>query len=176
MFKLFNKENKPKITDKIFIHTKNKWPYCLKLLKENSKTIFIGWFDDSIEELESHLLQTNMQAVVAKARTISGSQVREMQVVFIEHYPVKSKEDQLFDQLSLKEAIFLTAVDEPLLKHFGGDKLISIMESMGMKEEDPIEHKLITQSIVTAQKKIESKVFLEHSTRSQAEWMKRNLK
>lgn len=176
MFKLFNKENKPRITDKIFIHTKNKWPYCQKLLQENSKTIFIGWFDDSIEELERYLSQTNVQAVVLKARTISRSQIREMHIVFIEHYPVKSKEDQLFDQLSLKEAIFLSAVDEPLLKHFGGDKLISIMEGMGMKEDDPIEHKLITQSIVTAQKKIESKVFLDHSTRSQAEWMERNIK
>ena len=176
MFKLFNKGNRPNVTDKIFIHSKNKWPYCKKILEVSSKTVFIGWFDESIDELESYFLQTNVQASVLKARAAYRSQIEGMQVVFIEHHPMKSKEDQLFDQLRLKNVIFLAAVDEPLLKYFGGEKLINIMESLGMKEEDPIEHKLITQSIVTAQKKIDAKVLIEQSTRSQAEWMQRNLK
>ena len=176
MFNLFNKENKPTITDKVFIHTKNKWPYCQKILNENSKTIFIGWFDDTIEELESYFSQTNVNAAILKARTARRSQIEGAQLIFIEHYPMKTKEDQLFDQLSLKKVLFLTAVDEPLLKYFGGERLMQIMENMGMKEEDPIEHKFITQSIVNAQKKIESKVLIEQSTRSQSEWMERNLK
>ena len=176
MFNLFNRENKPTITDKVFIHTKNKWPYCQKKLNENSKTIFIGWFDDTIEELESYLSQINLNASILKARTARRSQIEGVQLIFIEHYPMKTKEDQLLDQLSLKKAVFLTAVDEPLLKYFGGERLMQIMENMGMKEEDPIEHKFITQSIVNAQKKIESKVLIEQSTRSQAEWMERNLK
>ena len=176
MFKLFNKGNKPGVTDKIFIHSKNKWPYCKKILDENSKTVFIGWFDESIEELESYFLQTNVQASILKARTAYRSQMEGMRVVLIEHHPMKTKEDQLFDQLSLKNVVFLTAVDEPLLKYVGGEKLIKIMERLGMKEEDPIEHKLITQSIITAQKKIDAKVVIEQSTRSQAEWMQRNLK
>ena len=176
MFKLFNKRNKPHVTDKIFIHSKNKWPYCRKILDENSKTVFIGWFDESIDNLESYFLQASIHASILKARTAYRSQIEGMQVVFIEHHPMKTKEDQLFDQLSLKNVVFLTAVDEPLLKYFGGEKLIKIMESLGMKEEDPIEHKLITQSIVTAQKKIDAKVLIEQSTRSQSEWMERNLK
>ena len=176
MFKLFNRGNKPTITDKVFIHAKNKWPYCQKILSENSKTIFIGWFDDTIDQLESYFLQINVNATILKARTARRAQIEGAQLVFIEHYPMKTKEDQLLDQLSLKEAIFLTAADEPLLKYFGGEKLMGIMENMGMKDDDPIEHKLITQSIVTAQKKIESKVLIEQSTRSQAEWMERNLK
>ena len=176
MFKLFNKANRPSVTDKIFIHSKNKWPYCKKILDENPKTLFIGWFDESIDELESYFLQANVQASILKARTAYRSQIEGMRVVIIEHHPMKTKEDQLFDQLNLKAVVFLTAVDEPLLAYFGGEKLIKIMQSLGMKEEDPIEHKLITQSIVTAQKKMDAKVLIEQSTRSQAEWMKRNLK
>ena len=176
MFKLFSKGNKPSVTDKIFIHSKNKWPYCKKILDENSKTVFIGWFDESIDELESYFLQTSVQASILKARTAYRSQIEGMRVVFIEHHPMKTKEDQFFDQLNLKNVVFLSAVDEPLLKYFGGEKLVKVMESLGMKEEDPIEHKLITQSIVTAQKKIDAKVLVEQSTKSQAEWMQRNLK
>ena len=176
MFKLFNRRNDPTVIDKIFIHTKNKWPYCNKLLTENPKTIFIGWFDDTIEEMESYFLQTNIQATILKARTIRKSQIEGMQIIFLEHHPMKSKENQLLEQLGIKDAIFLTSADEALLKHFGGDKLIAVMENMGMNENDPIEHALISQSIAAAQKKIESKIFLEQSTRSQAEWIERNMR
>jgi hypothetical protein len=176
MFKLFGKDNKPKIIDRVFIHMDNKWAYCKKILIENSKIIFIGWFDDTITELENYLLQANIQATILKSRTTNKSQVECSQIIFIEHYPMKSKEEQFLAQFGLTEAIFLTALDEPLLKYFGGEKLIKMMESLGMKEDEPIEHKMITQSIANAQEKIEAEVSIEQSTRLQSEWMERNLK
>jgi hypothetical protein len=176
MFKLFGKDNKPKIIDRVFIHMQNKYTYCKKILTENPNTIFIAWFDDSIAELENHLAKDNIQTSIVKARTANRSQIKESQVIFIEHYPMKSKEDHFLEQLSLKEAVFLTALDEPLLKYFGGEKLIKMMESLGMKDDEPIEHKMITQSIANAQEKIEAKISIEQSTRSQAQWMERNLK
>ena len=176
MFKLFNKDKKPAIIDLVFIHKENKWGHCKKVLAENSNTIFIAWFDDTVDELESYFSQANIQATILKARTISKSQLEGSKIIFIEHYPMKNKEEPLLELLSLKEVVFLTALDEPLLKYFGGEKLISMMEKMGMKEDEAIEHKLITQSIANAQEKIEQKVSIEQSTRSQIEWMERNLK
>jgi hypothetical protein len=176
MFKLFNGENKPVTSDKVFIHTKSKWVYCQKILTENPSTVFIGWFDDTIDELADHFSQSGIRASVLKARTINKAQIEDSQIIFIEHHPMKDKEDQLLHQLNLKKAVFLVALDEPFLKFFGGEKLVKLMAGMGMKEEEPIEHKLISQSIAVAQEKIESKVSFEQSTRSQAEWMERNLK
>jgi len=176
MFKLFNKDNKPKITDRVFIHRENKWAYCEKILTENSNTVFIAWFDDSINDLENYFSQANLQIPILKARTTSKSQIEGSNTIFIEHYPMKNKEQQFLEQLGLKETIFLTALDEPLLKYFGGEKLITMMQNMGMKEDEPIEHTLITQSIANAQEKIEARISIEQSTRSQAEWMERNLK
>ena len=176
MFKLFNKDKKPTIIDRVFIHKENKWAYCKKILAENSNTVFIAWFDESIDELENFFSQILTQASVLKARTINRGQIEGFNIIFIEHYPMNCKEQELLEQLGLKEAIFLTALDEPLLKYFGGEKLISMMESMGMKKDDPVEHKLITHSIANAQEKIKGKVSIEQSTWSQAEWMERNLK
>lgn len=175
MFKLFRKGNKPSTSDKVFIHTRDKWPYCQKRLTENPNTIFIGWFDDTIDELETYFLQTNVRATILRARTVSKLQIEKAHIIFLEHYPMKTREDQLLNQLNLKQAIFLTSADEPLLKNFGGEKLVKIMENMGMKD-DPIEHKLLAQSIANTQKKIESKVLIDHSARSQASWMERNFK
>ena len=176
MFKLFNRENTPRIVDRVFMHTKNKWQYCQKLFAENSKTIFIGWFDETIGELENYFSHTLLSVSVVNARTIGRSQVSHCPVIFIEHHPIRKKEQQVLSELGLNEAIFLTALDEPLLRYFGGEKLMSIMEKLGMSEDEAIEHKMITQSIATAQEKIESKVSFEQSTRSQREWMERNIK
>jgi preprotein translocase subunit SecA len=89
---------------------------------------------------------------------------------------MKRKEDLVFEQLGLKEAIILTSLDEPLLKIFGGEKLIDIMQKLGMKEDEIIEHKMVSQSIANAQKKIEERMIVEQSVRSQSEWLERSLK
>lgn len=175
MFKLFHKgDKKIKITDKVFMYKKSKLDYCQKLLSENPKTIFIGWFDDTISELESHIKDSG--GTVLNARTIHKAQVEGLTIIFIEHHPLKSKEDIAFKQLGLAEVIVLSALDEPLLMIFGGEKLIKIMQGLDMKEDEIIEHKMVSQSIANAQEKIEKKVPVEQSMRSQSEWIAANFK
>jgi len=178
MFKLFrNKNGKIKIIDRVFIHRQGKWNHCQKLLAENPRTIFIGWFDDSISELEKLFARiTSSSVLILNAKTTHKAQVEGSAIIFIEHHPLKSKEDMVFDMLGLKEAIVLSALDEPWLTIFGSEKIIGMMQNLGMKEDEIIEHKMVSQSIVNAQKKIEEKMIVEQSVRSQAEWIERNFK
>jgi hypothetical protein len=178
MFKLFQSDgNKAKIIDRVFMHQQGKWNYCLKTLAEKPNTIFIGWFDATITELENFIARNNSSPVpILNARSIHRSQVEGLPIIFIEHHPMKSKEEMLFSELGLKEAIILTALDEPLLTLFGGEKIIDMMQKLGMKEDEIIEHKMVSQSIANAQKKIEEKLVVEQSVRSQAEWLERNSK
>ena len=146
------------------------------MLEKDPNTTFIGWFDDTISQLEKFLVDSNVSPpTILSARSIQRPHVEGASIIFIEHHPMKSKEDILFSQLSLKEATILTSLDEPLLSIFGGGKLIGVMQKLGMKEDDIIEHKLVSQSIAKAQKKIEGRMSIEQSTRSQAEWIERNL-
>jgi hypothetical protein len=178
MFKLFHSEGgKAKISDRVFMHRQAKWNYCQKMLTEDPKTIFIGWFDDTIAELENFFgRDTSSPATILNARTTHKAQAEGSPIIFIEHHPMKRKEDLVFEQLGLKEAIILTSLDEPLLKIFGGEKLIDIMQKLGMKEDEIIEHKMVSQSIANAQKKIEERMIVEQSVRSQSEWLERSLK
>ncbi len=156
------------------MYKKSKWNYCQKFLSENPKTIFIGWFDQTITELEENI--KNSPATVLNARTVHKAQVEGSTIIFIEHHPMKIKEEMVFKQLSLSEAIVLIALDEPLLIIFGGEKLIKIMQDLGMKEDEIIEHKMVSQSIANAQEKIEKKLEIEQSMRSQSEWIEKNFK
>ena len=46
-----------------------------------------------------------------------------------------------------------------MLRLFGSDNIAHIMDRLGMGEDDPIEHKMITKSIENAQKKVEGRNF-----------------
>ena len=87
MFKLFrNKSNRAKIIDRVFMHQRNKWNHCEKILTEKPKTIFIGWFDETIAELENFITRHNVSLIsVLNARTIHKSQAEGSGLIFIEH-------------------------------------------------------------------------------------------
>jgi preprotein translocase, SecA subunit len=54
---------------------------------------------------------------------------------------------------------FFLSLEDDLMRLFGSDNIASIMDKLGMEEDDPIEHKLITRSIEQAQKKVEARNF-----------------
>ena len=54
---------------------------------------------------------------------------------------------------------FFLSLEDDLMRLFGSDNIANIMEKLGMGEDDPIEHKLVTRSIEQAQKKVEARNF-----------------
>lgn len=66
-------------------------------------------------------------------------------------------------------------MDEPLFLHLGGERMIQLMQQMGMKEDEPVEHSLITNAIHNAQEKLAKKVTVEHTAGSMEEWFSKNI-
>lgn len=54
---------------------------------------------------------------------------------------------------------FYLSLEDDLMRLFGSDNIATIMEKLGMGEDEPIEHSLITRSIEQAQKKVEGRNF-----------------
>lgn len=54
---------------------------------------------------------------------------------------------------------FYLSLEDDLMRLFGSDNIANIMDKLGMGEDDPIEHKLVTRSIEQAQKKVEARNF-----------------
>ena len=51
---------------------------------------------------------------------------------------------------------FYVALDDDLMRRFGGDRIKSIMDFAGIDEETPLEHKMLSRSIEGAQVKVEA--------------------
>ncbi len=54
---------------------------------------------------------------------------------------------------------FYLSLEDELMRLFGSDNIANIMDKLGMEEDEPIEHSLITRSIEQAQKKVEARNF-----------------
>jgi len=54
---------------------------------------------------------------------------------------------------------FYLSLEDDLLRIFGSDRISSIMGRLGMEEDQPIEHNLVTKAIENAQRKVEANNF-----------------
>ena len=57
------------------------------------------------------------------------------------------------------ESVFFVSLEDELMRLFGSDRVISVMDRLGHEEGDVIEHSMITKSIERAQKKVEDQNF-----------------
>ena len=54
---------------------------------------------------------------------------------------------------------FYLSLEDDLMRLFGGDKLVSMMDRLGMEDDVPIEAKMVSKSIEGAQKRVEGQNF-----------------
>lgn len=54
---------------------------------------------------------------------------------------------------------FFLSLEDDLMRIFGSDKISGLMNTLGMKDDEPIEHKMISNAIAKAQKKVEAHNF-----------------
>ncbi|MBU0673970.1 MAG: preprotein translocase subunit SecA [Proteobacteria bacterium] len=54
---------------------------------------------------------------------------------------------------------FYLSLEDDLLRIFGSDRISSIMDKLGMEEDEPIEHNMISKAIENAQRKVEGHNF-----------------
>ncbi len=54
---------------------------------------------------------------------------------------------------------FYLSLEDDLLRIFGSDRISGIMDKLGMEEDEPIEHSMITRAIENAQRKVEGHNF-----------------
>lgn len=171
------KEHSFNIINRIWITEEAKWNGCIEETKSKPETIFIAWFDETLQQLETIFNKENLPVTnIYLTRQVANYVLQNKRIVFIEHHPLRSKEQTFFDQLHIPEIQIFSALDEPLFKQFGGDKIITMMKQLGMKETESFENKMISNSIGKMQEKIENKISIEQSAHSQTEWLSRNFK
>lgn len=179
LFNLFGKKDEvPQgiFTDRCYMTTNAKLKACAALAKEQPATVFICWFANTLKTFKEYFTQLGLdEASVTDARNFHAGMLQHKNAVFTEHHPLHSRELELVQHWPQQPIIVYSAMDEPLFIHFGSEKMLGLMKLLGMKEDEVIEHSLVTKSIIKGQDKIAGLVETEQSAASQKEWLEKNL-
>ncbi len=178
MFGFFKKKDAEiKVLNKVIMTEAAKWKALADEWKKNNNTVFIFWFDDTLQKAENIFRQEiTSTPELWIANNVLSSNLVGKQVIFAEHYPLSEKEKEIFQKLNLTEVQIWSALDEPLFKEFGSDKIVQTMKQLGIKEDQVIEHNMISKAIISAQEKISKKVLTDQTASSQEEWLHKNWK
>ena len=191
MFSFFNKKPKcVRLDDKVFIKRQEAdvaLVVDLNNFKLEGKTVVVLYFfEDTLKRLQS--LQPSPECQFYSAdKVIRDLSIRSglksksnLVLVFAEHHPSATRENAVLAEIenmyeSEKPTLgFYMALEEPMMKPFGVDRIISLMKQMGMKEGEAITNSMVTKSIANMQEKIAKRCTTDLIAHSQEEWMKLN--
>jgi hypothetical protein len=170
------KKDAVNLTDIVWVSQTAKWNGIIEEWKKDSNLSIVCWFDKTQQQLETAFAkETRAPVSIFLAGQMHTALLTGSQLVFAEHYPLHFKEAKLFEKLSLKDVTVHSSLDEPLFLKFNGEKISAVMKQMGMKENESVQHKLVSGAIRKAQDKIEKKVVSELLSTSAEEWMRKNM-
>ena len=86
-----------------------------------------------------------------------------LHVIGTEHHEARRVDNQLRGRAGRQgdpgSSQFFVALEDDLMQRFGGDRIKSVMSWTGLNDDEPLENKLITKSINSAQVKVEGHHF-----------------
>lgn len=109
----------------------------------------------------------------------SETKDRELLLIVAEHHPLHECDEALVSFMSnlpcRSRICFHCALDEPLFKMFGGERILDVVKRLGLDERQSISHSMIRSAIERAQKKIKEKSTGNQRVDSMDEWFHYNL-
>ena len=191
MFGFFKKKPELVCKDYIWKNENTKYNALMKHLQQCEKSVFVYYFEDTRAEAEKHLntahlnFSTESHTFAGKVWLLSAnnllhlSALENRSVFFAEHHPSYSHEQSikthLLNNLAVRELIFYTSFEDKLLQMFGSERILQLMEKMGMKDDESIQHSMISTSLERAQQRIDEKIGMYSDTRMRKDWFKVNL-
>jgi hypothetical protein len=175
LFNVFKGSKYSPRTDLIWQNQQAKAQGCVNFLSKNKVDICVAWFEETqkmYQTILGRVMPRHPEIVLAK--TLFPYSLDNKNVLFLEHYPLFSKEENLVGKAKPVKVWFVTSLDDALLSVFSGN-VVQLMQRLGMKEDECIEHKMIGKSIINAQKRIEKESWTDFSAKSGDEWMKQFL-
>lgn len=199
----FLKSDKPAYSDKVWRTTnmalRGMITDAMLAITRKQTPVVICFFDDEFAQITQFLSEKGVPAIslqnyraekqegivwYASAHSapefMAALSKQPVAILFFGHYPLPARENGLLQKVknSIPSAsvVFYSSLDEPAFKMFGGEKLTSLLDTLGMKEDEAIEHSMVTKAMQRAREKVEAMVKLEQPATSETEWFAKNVK
>ena len=188
MFGLFKSKKEIVVRDIVWKNETIKYDRILDKIKTSNKVVLLYYFEDTKAEMIKALSNNSYSEQVSSVEKVAiihansimkSLSLHDRTPIFIEHFPSYKIEREILDfllnNLELKEIMFYVSLEDELFKYFGSERLIQMLERMGYKDDEAIEHSMISNSLQNAQKKIDEKVEFGTNSRNSKDWFKMNV-
>lgn len=156
LFNLFRKkENVPVITDQVWMTQAAKIQGCLELLRKQPDLTLVAWSQVTKDLFQKNIRDKGIYHEVILVSETLPARMRNRDICFLEHHLFYRKEIELLQSWKCEKVLFLNSVEDPVFILSGSDRIVQLMEKMGMKEEEVLEHSMISKSIQRVQQKLE---------------------
>lgn len=156
---------------------------------DSAAILLVAHFEETMQQLRSITTGddsgTPVHLVLAENLTsditsrLKTDETSTIDLIVAERHPLKSADDAL---MLFAEALpcrcrvaYHLSLEDPLLKLFVGEVVEKMLESLGMKEDEPIESQMVSRRIRAAQQKNEERAFGNSRAFSAAEWLESNM-
>lgn len=205
MFSFLKKSSSHKHLDKVWktrqACLKGMMTEALQVISKSGKPIILSWFDDRHQTLLEFLnkyqvpyvildeyfdLSIDKTAFILNAEMVLSSlhadsiQAKSKTIIADGHYPMIDHENKVIEQLcgtsSPNPVLFCLSLEDQLLKYFGSDNIILLLEKLGLDENESLYHPMIQKAIERAREKISASVRSEIRTQNESDWFIKNIK
>ena len=179
---------------------------ALNAIKQSETVFLISWFEDRRQSLidfmtihkipfESwdgtsgigsspaiYMLNSDVLNSASACARLSEKLVKgKVALLFDGHYPLLQKESVVLEKLTTMNSpnitiSFCQSLDGALLKQFGAERIAPLLEQMGLKDDEFIEHAMIAIAITQARKKLAKQITNEMTATKEEEWFSKNVK
>jgi hypothetical protein len=156
---LFRKKEKvPEIIDYVWISREAKLMGLLQFHREQPEKRLVAWSEQTKTQVQEFFTQqTGQSPEILRATKMLPSRMEGQSFLFLEHHLFYSKEIQLLRSWNVQKVLFLNAIDDPVFHSIDSDRILHLLKTMGIKEDEYLQHRMITASIQRAQKSGEKK-------------------
>ncbi|MEM7403225.1 MAG: preprotein translocase subunit SecA [Myxococcota bacterium] len=115
-----------------------------------------SFYEQAIHLYEKHLQQCEQQCEQEKAKVVAAGGLR---IIATERHESRRIDNQLRGRAGRQgdpgSSSFYLSLQDDLMRIFGSDRMLSMMQRLGMEDGVPIEHPWVSKSIASAQKRVE---------------------
>jgi preprotein translocase subunit SecA len=129
-------------------------------VREQARAEAKAYVENAVARYAEHLKKHDEECKKSKEKVLAAG---GLHVLGTERHESRRVDNQLRGRAGRQgdpgESQFYLSLEDDLMRIFGGDKLLGMMDRLGMEDNVPIEHRMVTKSIENAQKRVEGHNF-----------------
>ncbi len=161
----------PRINVRVWMNQAAKEKACTRMAKEETTLIFIAWSKVTCNHFEDVFRREYVPNGVMTAKDILPSRIAGRKFVFLERHYDLDKEKKFIESLNADDVLVHVSLSDPLMSAFNPERIQNLLEDMGHKDDEFIEHEMVNKSIERAMEKIKNSDLQGGGPEDLIEWM-----